>query len=620
MKSNWQPKLQCQAKDNGDHPTHKYMARPMQSAAMNDNNDDDETTSVLSHSSNNDASGHYDDDSSYMRSIMERRRHIKPKEKDSGEEDRSVATNAPLLPSPPHRQRIATSRRSNRRLSISSFDSHRRRPIERERVPINPIYLIVLLVLASNWLASLILDELFQTNDEKAIQLSLPRREEIDAAANAHVMNQEHIMIIDDNVAQHVDAIIAENRAYQSEGEQVIGRPSLNKLSQLPEGIELTEAEEGTKLSESEVFIPPPPPPPLILNGEQHLILDESDSSNYGEKHQDEEMQAKLKRIRNEITELKEHLVTTSKDVITESNLDEEMTQQQSSSPVTERYIHLRQRLLPLYSEPVPTKPDDEHMNATHPLFNKQSPQFQALSWLSNIDKSQITDDDPHVIQRYVLSVLYFATGGPPIGYDNDFSLKRRGGAWRNPTNFLSNDHECEWKSSVTNHEGRGGGIRRCDADKNVVELSIYNELAGTIPSELGRLSFLRTLYLGRNNLVGTIPSELGMIHPIASISLQYNQLTGEIPQHDLNRIPTLRFLQLEGNPLRGKIKKDDPLCQMRDKHKAKNAESGHKRVLRVLSATCIPSVGGDGPLEDDMLECECCTKCFAKEKDMDQW
>ncbi|KAL7449062.1 hypothetical protein ACHAWC_001161, partial [Mediolabrus comicus] len=220
------------------------------------------------------------------------------------------------------------------------------------------------------------------------------------------------------------------------------------------------------------------------------------------------------------------------------------------------------------------------------------SPQFKALHWLANIDKSQITDDDPHVIQRFVLSVLYFATGGPPVDHTTDFTLKRRGGPWRNPTNFLSPNHECEWKSSITKGEGRGGGIRRCDADKNVVELSIYNELAGTIPSELGRLSFLRTLYLGRNNLIGTIPTELGMIRPIASISLQYNHLTGEIPQDYLRRIPTLRFLQLEGNPLKGKIEKDDPLCQMRNVYKPKNKVTNtdnteHKRVLRVLTATC---------------------------------
>ncbi len=94
---------------------------------------------------------------------------------------------------------------------------------------------------------------------------------------------------------------------------------------------------------------------------------------------------------------------------------------------------------------------------------------------------------------------------------------------------------------------------------------------------------------------------------------------TGEIPQDYLRRIPTLRFLQLEGNPLKGKIEKDDPLCQMRNVYKPKNKVTNtdnteHKRVLRVLTATCT-TVNGSGPL-GDMLECECCSKCFDKEKD----
>jgi hypothetical protein len=564
---------------NDDEEGIGTMSRLLSKPSSNKKPNNDAITNILT-------AGHDDDDSSYMHSIMERRRHIKPKGDDDG--DRSVATNAPLVTS--QRGVVVTSRRTNRRRARSSSSNMYRRPI-------NPIILMVLLGLAANWVANRLLDGLIQTNDSEII----------DAAGNAKFMNQEHI--IRDHVAHHVGDTAAntDNRAYQSGGEQMIGMLSLTNLPKLSEGTKISELTGGWHTTN-------------IQNMYESILEDENDSlSGGGTNYQDEEIQKKLERLRKGIADMKEMLAATNnnKDVIAESNIEEETTEQQPSSPITEsiRFILLRKRLLSLYSEPVPTKPD-EYSNSTHPLFNMSSPQFQALNWLANIDKSQITDDDPHVVQRYVLSVLYFSTGGPNVDHDTDFSLKRRGGPWRNPTNFLTPNHECEWKSSVTKGEGRGGGIRRCDADKNVVELSIYNELSGTLPSELGRLSLLRTLYLGRNNLVGTIPTELGMIKPIASISLQYNQLTGEIPQDDLNRIPTLRFLQLEGNPLTGKIKKDDPLCQMRDVHKAKNAEtnSGQKSVLRVLSATCIPSVGPE-PL-GDMLECECCTKCFAKEKD----
>ena len=53
---------------------------------------------------------------------------------------------------------------------------------------------------------------------------------------------------------------------------------------------------------------------------------------------------------------------------------------------------------------------------------------------------------------------------------------------------------ECEWKSRISDGAGRGGGIRRCDRNGTVVEISLYNELTGPIPSELGRLWNLRTL------------------------------------------------------------------------------------------------------------------------------
>ena len=78
---------------------------------------------------------------------------------------------------------------------------------------------------------------------------------------------------------------------------------------------------------------------------------------------------------------------------------------------------------------------------------------------------------------------------------------------------------ECKWRSnSIETARGRGGGVRRCDRNETVVEISLYNELEGTLPSELGKLWNLRHLYLGRNHLHGTIPTELGSIEKLASL------------------------------------------------------------------------------------------------------
>ncbi|KAL7529324.1 hypothetical protein ACHAXR_002902 [Thalassiosira sp. AJA248-18] len=287
-------------------------------------------------------------------------------------------------------------------------------------------------------------------------------------------------------------------------------------------------------------------------------------------------------------------------------------------SQLTKRFVALRRRLLSLYSETIPSEtPQSNSSKTVHPLFNTRSPQYQALFWLANIDKLQLRHYDGGLIQRYVLAVIYFSTGGPFVDEDTDLSQKRKG-AWRNPTNFLAPTHECEWKSRVIDGAGRGGGIRRCDKNKTVVEISIYNELSGTIPTEIGRLWNLRTLYLGRNKIAGSIPTELGMIQKLSSLSLQWNDLSGTIPQYHLQNLKSLRALQLEGNEkLSGNLHQHSLLCQMRNKYsgyitpKDQERYTG-RRLLRVLTATCIPSGTSLGGVSD-RLECACCTECFGK-------
>jgi hypothetical protein len=54
------------------------------------------------------------------------------------------------------------------------------------------------------------------------------------------------------------------------------------------------------------------------------------------------------------------------------------------------------------------------------------------------------------------------------------------------------------------------------------------NNLTGTIPNQIGRLSQLIWLYLYRNSLTGTIPSEIESLTNLASLDLYDNNLTGE--------------------------------------------------------------------------------------------
>ena len=128
---------------------------------------------------------------------------------------------------------------------------------------------------------------------------------------------------------------------------------------------------------------------------------------------------------------------------------------------------------------------------------------------------------------RAVLVAFYEATEGPN---------------WTNRKNWLSDRPVGEWYGVVT------------DANGNVTGLSQWkNNLHGTIPSELGRLTKLTRLDLDSNQLTGTIPKELAYLANLEHLSLGWNQLTGTIPI-ELTQMSNLKHLTLGVNQLTGNI------------------------------------------------------------------
>ena len=55
--------------------------------------------------------------------------------------------------------------------------------------------------------------------------------------------------------------------------------------------------------------------------------------------------------------------------------------------------------------------------------------------------------------------------------------------------------------------------------------------LTDSIPSEIGNLTNLTTLWLSSNELTGSIPAEIGNLTNLVTLTLFDNQLTGEIPE-----------------------------------------------------------------------------------------
>jgi len=144
-------------------------------------------------------------------------------------------------------------------------------------------------------------------------------------------------------------------------------------------------------------------------------------------------------------------------------------------------------------------------------LDNEDSPQGKAFLWVSTEDTIDPplepgTADDARIIQRYVLVVFFYATGGD---------------GWTNNEGWLGHLTECNWY-----------GLQCNPFSNNLERLDLSsNQLSGEIPSEIGQLGLgLVLLDLSANQLSGPIPSQLGQSGFLEVLDLSRNDLTGVVP------------------------------------------------------------------------------------------
>ncbi len=137
---------------------------------------------------------------------------------------------------------------------------------------------------------------------------------------------------------------------------------------------------------------------------------------------------------------------------------------------------------------------------------------------------AEITVENP---DRRALVAFYEATGGS---------------YWTNNENWLSDAPLRSWHGVTTDSDGR------------VVALYLWlNNLAGSIPAELGRLNRLSRLVIGYGRFDGGIPVELGNLLRLSNLQLFESGLTGPIPR-ELGNLTNLIALDLAGNALSGSV------------------------------------------------------------------
>lgn len=79
-------------------------------------------------------------------------------------------------------------------------------------------------------------------------------------------------------------------------------------------------------------------------------------------------------------------------------------------------------------------------------LTNLSTPQGKAFDWLINEDGAFLCPDAPKLIQRYVLAVIYYSTGGDQWIQCSKSSVDCGNNApFVNKTSFLSSENECTW-------------------------------------------------------------------------------------------------------------------------------------------------------------------------------
>ena len=116
----------------------------------------------------------------------------------------------------------------------------------------------------------------------------------------------------------------------------------------------------------------------------------------------------------------------------------------------------------------------------------------------------------------------------------------------------LADTGSLNWDTQLAITSWEGVGVS--GAPRRVSKLELYeNQLTGSLPAELGRLTQLQRLELFHHQLTGAIPPELGQLTQLQSLYLSHNQLMGGIPP-ELGQLTRLGLLWLQDNQLTGGI------------------------------------------------------------------
>ena len=187
-----------------------------------------------------------------------------------------------------------------------------------------------------------------------------------------------------------------------------------------------------------------------------------------------------------------------------------------------------------------------------------------------------------NLVQRFLLAVFYFETNksgewlscNAPSPAEPEETCLFQQLIDVNPHKYrslpsykwLSGEHECNWGKSFflcqvslplfsdpphLPHYSLAG--IKCNSFDVVIDVTLKaQQLTGTLPVDLAKLTYLEQVSLSWNDFTGTIPEELGELSNLLHLELHFNHLTGTMP--DLKDVKRLQVLNVAENHLSGSI------------------------------------------------------------------
>lgn len=211
---------------------------------------------------------------------------------------------------------------------------------------------------------------------------------------------------------------------------------------------------------------------------------------------------------------------------------------------------------------------------------NYSSPQHHAYLWLQQDPQVKLYSEE-RLQQRFALATFYFATSGYNWTYHGgnhvSFPVEKfaRPGSRESRYNasivsprepdlsqfinvtsswpWLSyGGEECDWFSLS---EGVMGESTCSDDALSYQYLDAEaNNLAGSLPAEIGLLTSLKGVFLGQSRMQGPIVTQIGQLQELRDLDLGESFLTGRIPSEIGLLSDTLETLALNNNLLTGSI------------------------------------------------------------------